>query len=302
MPSARTVSTPYAAAVNRATVNPTVDSPDSEPLQLGRDQAEHLLLQHLDLLDRLTPFAARRNGFPEADREDLDSWIKLRLIGNDYSILRKFRGTSRFSTYLTTVVMNLARDYRIQRWGRWRPSVKAQRLGKTAVLLERLLERERHCLEQAIEMLRINHGVKIPAAQLRDLALELPQRQQRPRLESTPMHLFPAEETASEPRLSRQQLARFKERLEVVLHGLPDQDRLLLKLHYCDGIAITVLATSFRLPQRSLYSRRNRLLRQLRRELEGQGLGWTNIKELLDWSALDFGKLFSSHLMTTQQA
>ena len=44
--------------------------------------------------------------------------MKLKLIENDYAILAKFQGKAKLSTYLTTVIHNMFRDYRIQKWGR----------------------------------------------------------------------------------------------------------------------------------------------------------------------------------------
>lgn len=291
MSSAQMLPVPMTLANSAPDENHDGKSVNSPSSCLSRDQAEHLLIQHLDLLDRLTAFAAKRNGIQESDREDLGSWIKLRLIENDYSILCKFRGISRFSTYLTTVVMGLARDYRIQRWGRWRPSIKAQRLGETAVLLERLLERDRYSLEEAIEILKTNHGITASRTHLRELAIELPQRQLRPRLEAITTHLLCAEEVVSKPQRGRRRLARLRVQLETALQNLPDQDRLLLKLHYGHGLAIAALAPILRLPQRSLYSRRNRVLRQLRRQLEAKGLRWPDIAELLAWNGIDLDGL-----------
>ena len=40
------------------------------------------------------------------------------------------------------VIQRLFLDARIAKWGKWRPSVSARRLGGVAVLLERLLTRD----------------------------------------------------------------------------------------------------------------------------------------------------------------
>jgi hypothetical protein len=53
----------------------------------------------------------------------------LKLIENDYRILRSFEGLASLGTYLTTVIARLFLDFQIHEWGRWRPSAAATRLG-----------------------------------------------------------------------------------------------------------------------------------------------------------------------------
>ena len=65
---------------------------------------EKLLLESLNDLERIAAFACRRSGFQPADTEDFASFVKLKLIENDYAILRKFEGRSAFRTWLTIVV------------------------------------------------------------------------------------------------------------------------------------------------------------------------------------------------------
>ena len=101
-----------------------------------------VLLSNLGQIDRLVTHLSRKQALLGADSDDFASWVRLRLLEDDYRILRGFRGNSKLSTYLTTVVMNLARDYRIQKWGRWRPSAAAKRLGTVGIQLDTLLHRD----------------------------------------------------------------------------------------------------------------------------------------------------------------
>ncbi len=255
--------------------------------RLSRQQAEQLLLQHIALLDQLTTFAARRHGILPSEREDADGWIKLRLVENNYSILRKFRGGSQFSTYLTTVVLNLARDYRIRYWGRWRLSGQARHIGGAAVLLDCLCNRDGHSLDEAIEMLRSNYGITASRESLCELALELPQRQLRPRFEDIEAHVLVAREVNRKPLRYNQRRAELSRHLESVLRDLSHEDRLLLRLHYGHGVTIATLARTFSKPQRSLYSRRNRILRYLRKKLESIGTRWAEIQDIIEWGEIE---------------
>src|SRR5262245_34415390 len=106
-------------------------------------------LNHLTLVDRTAGLLARRSGIHGDDVEDFKSWVRLRLVENDYEVLRRFRGEGTLHTYLTVVIALLARDYRYAHWGRWRPSAAARRLGPLAVRLETLVHRDGRTLSQA---------------------------------------------------------------------------------------------------------------------------------------------------------
>ncbi len=257
---------------------------------------EVLLLSSLVDVEAAIAFAARRQCLHGADAEEFGAWVKLRLIEDDYRILRAFQGKSSLKTYLTTVVLNLARDYRIQQWGRWRPSAAAERMGTVGVQLETLLDRDGRTLEEAIQLLRERHGVEAPPQQLREMAARLPAHPRR-RLEGeealagvaarerTEQPLFDAERSAT--------LASAGEALEGALRGLPVEDRLVLKLHFIDGLTVAAIARGLGLEQRRLYTRLHRNLAALRVALEAAGLDGRGVLEATGWAgadlAVDFG-------------
>src|SRR5882672_2358170 len=98
-----------------------------------RQELEVLLLANLAWIERVVGALARRHGLSADDRADFASWVKLKLVEHDYRVLQRFRGESTITTYLTTVIAMVYRDYRAHRWGRWRPSAAALRLGRLAV-------------------------------------------------------------------------------------------------------------------------------------------------------------------------
>ena len=77
-----------------------------------------LLVENVDLVDRIVAFICKRYNVGAEETEDFASIVKLKLIENDYAIIRKFEGRSRFSTFLTTVVQRLFLDYRNSVWGK----------------------------------------------------------------------------------------------------------------------------------------------------------------------------------------
>ena len=91
---------------------------------------------------------SRRSGLPEHEAEEFRSWALFKLVENDSRVLARWEGRSSFSTYLNVALSNLLRDYRIQVWGKWRPSAQARRGGSMAVLLERLWIRDGLSLDE----------------------------------------------------------------------------------------------------------------------------------------------------------
>ena len=102
-------------------------------------------------------FVSSRHHLPGSEADDFGSHVKLKLIEDDYAILRKFEGRSNLRTYLTVVIQRLFLDYRIKAWGKWRPSAEAKRSGPVAILLERLTQRDGYGLEEAVELMKTNH-------------------------------------------------------------------------------------------------------------------------------------------------
>ena len=90
---------------------------------------QRLLLDHLDLIDQIVRTVGRRRHLSAAEQEDFASFVNLRLVDDDYAILRKFQNRSTLWTYLAAVIERMSLDFCAEEWGRWRPSAMAERLG-----------------------------------------------------------------------------------------------------------------------------------------------------------------------------
>ena len=190
-------------------------------------------------------------------------------------IFRRFKGESSLETYLTTVVTRLFLDYRREKWGRWRASAVATRLGSEAVLLERLLYRDHVPFEEAAEMLRRNHGVESTVAELAELAGRLPVRLGRPVEQADEeIERFGVEPRVAEPieDAERAAIARDAETtVRQMLAQLDATDRFLVR-SLTGGLQVSEIARMLGVEQKPLYRRRDRLLTTLRVQLEEQGL------------------------------
>lgn len=243
-----------------------------------------LLTDLLPTIDRLASWAGRRQGLGE-ELDDLVAWVHLRLVERDYKILRAYCGTSKLETYLASVVINLARDYRVSAWGRFRPSAVALRLGEVAIRVETLLHRDGRALDEVVSLLTATR--QVTADEVREVAALLPARTAT-RLEGAEqLATVPAAERAEE-RLEAATVqateARTREVLTAGLRALEVQDRLILKLHFCDGLTLAAVARGLRLDQRAIYPRVTRSLRQLRKTFEEQGLAAGDVLAAAGWA------------------
>ena len=264
-----------------------------------RADTKAAFIEHLPLIERVAESACRRAGLPPQEAEDFASRVKVKLIDDDYAVLRKHRGDSRLSTYLTTVIHNQFKDYCNHKWGKFRYSAAAERLGADAKALERLLVIDGYELEPAIEILKRNHQVETSRRELREFAARLPRRRARQFVgeEALAQRASEAPEADAERRVADGEraaaAARVEEVLQTALETLSAQDLLVLKMYYRDGYTVASIAAALRLEARPLYTRREKCHAALRAAFESRGLTWDDVRDILGWQGrgirADFG-------------
>ena len=258
--------------------------------QLPAPAGEALFLSRLADIERVISFVSARHHLPGVEADDFASHVKLKLIENDYDILRRFEGRSSLRTYLTVVIQRLFLDYRTHAWGKWRPSAEATRAGAVAVLFERLTNRDGHGFEEARELMETNHQVTVPRATLEAIAGRLPTRVRR-RFESDEalLHL-PSDQPPVDEVIAERERAALADRLDAALKaamaGLGAQDRLIIAMQFQDGRTVAEIARMLRLDQKALYRRLQRLMRELRGALEAQGISGVDAVEIFESPAV----------------
>jgi RNA polymerase sigma factor (sigma-70 family) len=250
-----------------------------------RQRLEALFLSQLGWIERVVAAICRRHGLARDDADDFASWTTLKLIEDDYAVLRKFRGESAVTTYLAVVIAMLFRDYRTHRWGRWRPSAAARRRGALAVRLETLIYRDCLRLEQAGELLRTAGQTLLSDRELATLVAELPPRSKRPAdVGPDPLADRSATDRADDL-VAADEAEATKRTIDGLLQRLPPEERLMLQLRFWEGLSVAEIARGLGVPQKPLYRRLDRTLRDLRGLLVQAGMSREQARTVLaEWA------------------
>src|SRR5262245_35631831 len=238
-------------------------------------EPSRLYLQHIDAINRIASSLCRRNGVLGDDAEDFASEVRLRLLEDDYAVIRKHRGDSSITTFLTVVISNLFRDYRIKMWGKWRPSAEARRLGETAVLLETAMHRDGLSFDEACTWLEQTARGETDRKKLREIIQKLPRRTPRRIEGDEALAEVPASAEANGHLMESEreaQLAVVQRTMARTIAALDSEDQLIIRLRFFEGFSIADVARGLGLPQKPLYARIGRLLQTLSAALAKEGL------------------------------
>lgn len=258
------------------------------PIQIRVDY-QRLLLDHLGLVDQIVRTTGRRRHLSAAEQDDFAGFVRLRLLEDNYGILRKFQNRSSLRTYLAAVVERLSLDFCVERWGRWRPSAVADRLGPVAVLLERLVTRDGHTLEEAMEIVRTNHAAPASDSELRAIWSQLPPRIRTTEVSEEAAAAVSANDT-SESTIEDAERQKNIERLERTLRSafadIPDKDRVLIALRFDQDLSIVEIAKLMGSSVPTLHRRLDRTVKQLRLALTQSGFDPREVSGLIGHSSI----------------
>lgn len=249
---------------------------------------QRLLLEHLHLIDQLVRTTGRRRHLSE-EQDEFAGFVRVRLIEDDYAVLRKFQHRSSLRTYLAAVIERLSLDFCIERWGRWRPSAVADRLGPVAVLLERLVTRDGHPLEEAIQIIHTSRASTMSPAALHAIWEQLPPRIRTSEVSEEAAAAVPSNQSSeSEVEDAERQanLARLERTLRAAFAAVPDQDRVLVALRFDQELSITQIAKLTGNSVPTLHRRLDRTTKDLRRALTAAGFLPRDVADLIGNSSM----------------
>jgi len=257
---------------------------------------ERLVVDNLPLVDSVVRLIARRHRLSADEADELAGAVRLKLVEKDYEVLRKFEGRSHLRTYLVTVVERHFLDDRNSRWGKWRPSSMARRLGPIAMLLDQLLTRDHLPFEAAAEAVTARHGTSASRDHLHAIMLQLPARSSRHFVGEEELEHLPAPTAGEADGIESLERERSGDRIERalgnVLARLSDEDRLIVKMRFCDNVKLARIAELLGQPPKPFYRRVEDLMRVLRQELEALGVDRDEVAAILEHPAVGVGDVF----------
>jgi RNA polymerase sigma factor (sigma-70 family) len=245
---------------------------------------EKIFLDNLPLIQAIIGHSCRR-ALRTQDAEDFEGHVMLKLIEDDYAVIRKFRGDrgASLKTFLTITIKHMFLDYKDHLWGKYHASAKAKELGDVAIRLEMLIVREGYSFEEACEILRTNEGVEMSLAELADLRAKLPYRVPPDKGGEGTLPFLPDHGPGPDQPVLEQEREAFRRRVNMglkrALDTLSPADHLFVKLWV--KFSIAEIARSQKLEQKPLYRRMQKILKTLRKALERQGVRREDIKKHL---------------------
>lgn len=224
----------------------------------------------LALVSAVIRDVVRAKRLPATDAQDFAQTVHLKFIEREYDVFTRFRGDSSLRTYLTVVVMRALLDWRNARYGKWRPSAAAVRLGPEAVMLDQLINRDSVAEEIAVAQVRGRSGSS--PEHLRRLASQVPRRTRVRFVPDDCLQTMPATPDASsiEADERRQRLARVRRALRDAYRQLPDDEQRLLSMRYGSRLSVREISETLQIDQKALYRRYERVVSRLRASMAAQ--------------------------------
>jgi len=238
---------------------------------LSEMDPEEFFNNNFELINAITVKVCRKYSFQPADLEDVQSYVCERLVRNDFRIIREEFSQHVSRSYLTVIIRNFVIDCMRSTQGQWRPSEKAKVLGKIAIEMEELLNRQQLSFGEACETIltRCSNRDEIPPTfeELGDIRDKLKIKTRTKTV--TPGDDFlettePTDPTAEEE-YHLNELNILKENIDRIIEeikeGFSAEDRLVFKLYFESNKTISSIA-------RSLDRKRHQIERLIKRNLQ----------------------------------
>jgi RNA polymerase sigma factor (sigma-70 family) len=245
---------------------------------------EELYHQSLEALPPILRGLGREKRLSPEELKDLQADIQVKLLEDDYRVLRRWDSRSSLKVYLGTVVYNIWHDRVRSEKGKVVVSAAAKRLGPPAPELEELLGRQGLTFEQAYQVIKPRFP-GLSRGEAEEIAAQINPRPGRRFENVNAVAPLPDPEPTGDKRLEQGEKLVKKHkalaRMHQILSELPEQDRILLVRAHAEGVKFSHIARSLGIDQKSLYRRNERLLTKLRTDLEEAGIRWEDLSEVL---------------------
>lgn len=251
-------------------------------------EAKTLFLDNLAYVERAAIRICSQSGVQGDAVDDFVSHVTLKLMENDYAVLRQFRSTSSITTYLSTVVVRQFVEFQRQLGGRWRSSAAATRIGPPAPELERLVYRQGYTLSQAAQKLRSSGRSELSDLELARMLAQLPVRDPlRPAQTSSELTLdglVAADRADEQIRADEAEVRRdhLVAAMRAALESFSPEDRTILWMRFAERSSVPDIARAIEKASKPLYRRVDQLRERLRDALEQRGVRPEDVSGLME--------------------
>jgi RNA polymerase sigma factor (sigma-70 family) len=262
------------------------------------ERMRRLFLDLLPVIHGVIRQVCSRSRLTADDQAEFTSIVFLKLIENDYAVLRAFRGDSGVPTYLHAVVRRCLLDARIKEWGKWRPSRWARRLGPLATMLERLVTREGLPMQEVVPTLKHHPAFMVSSSDVWKLHEALPPRAPRHRQVDLTSNLDVSSPQRADAGVDlchlEKQAQRVRAALATVVASLSPDDRRLLRLRFQKNLPVGRIAALTGASPAALYRRLPMLLETIRVKLMGYRLTASDVRPLIGNTVVNLEGLLST--------
>jgi len=240
-------------------------------------RAKEFFLEQLPAIEKAIRFACYHSASRDEEAEDFASYAKLKMIENDYAVIRKYEARSSFMAFISVVVQRMLLDYRIANWGRWHASTNAQRLGDIGITIEAMIVRDGKTIDEALPALR-RRWPRLTRDEVAGMLASLPRRQVRPRfvaIQDAAEGIGATSDTVDQAAFEsdRREISRdIATIVRSVIKEFDEFDRLIFRLRFDAGMSVAEISRSLSIEQKPLYRRIQRALLTLRQRLEAAGV------------------------------
>lgn len=245
---------------------------------------EELYRQSLEALPMILRGLGREKRLSPEEVENLRSDIQVKLLEDDYRVLRRWDSRSSLKVYLVSVVYNIWHDRVRGEKGKVCVSAAAKRLGPPAPELEELLGRQGLTFDEAYQAIKPRFP-GLSRGEAEEIVAQINPRPGRRFERAEVVSGLPDVEPMGDERLEQRERFVEKRKALALMHRrlseLPEQDRVLLVRAHAEGVKFSRIARSLGIDQRSLYRRNERLITKLRTDLEEAGIRWENLSDVL---------------------
>ena len=262
-----------------------------------------LIVDQLPHIERQCHRAAESpNSYRSATEVDIEAdYLLIQVIdhlkSDDFKVLRGFRGNSKLTTYLTTVISNLVVDIIRTRKGRSRAGERARALGPVAEQLHKLVFGLGYSFADAHGHLVLSHGIAESEGELLEMLQQIrgrdgithaatsswPYRAREVLVDDEVEVIVPDPAKGAEDQLIDNQREQTCEQIvDALIEGLTGEDRFVLRLRFPVSEnethkSIREIAAVTGQTEKSVDNRLRRILTRFRETLLSKGLSLADL-------------------------